>query len=136
MTDLTNSLYIASSGMAAQSERLKIIAQNIANADNVGQKPGDEPYRRKIISFKNVMDKQLGVPRLQVSKIGVDSSDLRAKYDPNHPAANNEGYIFLPNVNTMIESGDLKEAERTYAANVNVVEVTKSMLQNTIGLLK
>ena len=136
MTDLANSLYIASSGMAAQSERLKIIAQNIANADNVGQKPDDTPYRRKIISFKNVMDKQLGVPRVQVSKIGVDSSEFRTKYDPTHPAANAEGYIFLPNVNSMIENGDLKEAERTYAANVNVVEVTKSMLQNTLGLIK
>lgn len=134
--DLVNSLYVAASGMEAQSERLKIVAQNIANADNVGMKPGDTPYRRQVISFHNVLDKEMGVDKVKVRKVGKDDSDFQAKYDPNHPAADDKGYIFLPNVNVMVETGDLKEAQRSYEANVNVVEVTKSMLQNTIGLIR
>lgn len=134
--DLVNSLYIAQSGMEVQSERLKVIAQNIANADNVGLTPGEDPYRRQIISFQNKLDRELGVHRVEVRKVGYDKSAFKLKYDPMHPAANEQGYIKLPNVNVMIENGDLKEAQRTYEANVNVVEVTKSMLQNTVGLLR
>jgi len=134
--DLVNSLYIAASGMHAQSERLKVVSQNIANADNTGSAPGEDPYRRKIISFKNVLDKEMGVETLQVHKIGEDQSDFVLKFDPNHPAANADGYVKLPNVNTMIEMGDLREAQRSYEANINVIEVSKGMLQQTIGLLR
>ncbi len=133
--DLVNSLHIASSGMGAQSERLKIIAQNIANADNVGNSPDDEPYRRKVISFRNHFDRELGADRVEVYRIGVQKGELPKKYDPNHPAADPDGYITMPNVNPLIEMSDLREAQRSYEANVNVVEVTKRMLQQTIGIL-
>jgi flagellar basal-body rod protein FlgC len=136
MVDLINSLHVSSSGMAAQSERLKIISQNIANVDNTGSSPGAEPYRRKVISFRNQLDKELGVDKVQVYKIGVDKSDFEKKYDPNHPAADEQGYVLRPNVNTMIEMGDLREAQRSYEANVNAVEVAKSMMQNTLGVLR
>ncbi len=135
-SDLVNSLFIASAGMGAQSERLKIIAQNIANADNVPQYPEDQPYRRKVISFRNVMDEQLGVPTVQVYKIGTDKAPYRLKYDPFHPAANVQGYVQLPNVNTTVEMADMREAQRTYEANVKTVEITKSMIQNTLSLLR
>jgi flagellar basal-body rod protein FlgC len=136
MSDLVNSLHIASSGMSVQSDRLKIISQNIANADNTAATPGGDPYRRKVISFHNLLDRELGVERVAVRKLGEDKSDFTMKYDPNHPAADDAGYIKLPNVDVMIEMGDLREAQRSYEANVNVVEVTKTMMQDVIGVLR
>lgn len=134
--DVRDSLVIAASGMKVQSDRLRIVSQNIANADSVGDKPGATPYRRKTISFKNVLDREMGVEKVAVNKYDVDRSDFIKKYDPTHPAADNEGYVLRPNVNTMIEMVDMREAQRGYEANLNVVEVSKSMLQQTIGLLK
>ncbi len=136
MVDLVNSLYIAGSGMKAQSDRLRIVAENIANVDSVGEKPGDLPYRRKVVAFKNELDRELGVHRVRVSKVGYDKEDFKLKYDPSHPAANEEGYIQLPNVNSLIEMVDMREARRGYEANVNVIEVSKGMLMQTVNLLR
>lgn len=136
MVDLVNSLYIAGSGMKAQSDRLRVVAENIANVDSVGTKPGDLPYRRKVVAFKNVLDREMGVSRVQVSKVGFDKSDFGLKYDPSHPAANADGYIQTPNVNTLIEMVDMREARRGYEANINVVEVSKGMLLQTVNMLR
>lgn len=133
---LTNSLKVAASGMNAESERLKVIAQNIANADNVGLKPGDLPYRRKLISFSSYLDKEIGAEKVQVNGVSYDPSPMTPKYEPGHPAADAQGYVYKPNVNPVIELTDMRETQRSYEANVNVVEVTKSMLQNTVDLLK
>lgn len=134
--DLVNSLSIAASGMKAQSDRLRIVAENIANVDSAGEAPGDTPYRRKTISFKNELDRELGVQKVQVSKYGVDNSDFIRKYDPAHPAADQEGYVNMPNVNTLVELVDMREARRGYEANVNVIEVSKGMLSQTINMLR
>lgn len=136
MVDLVNSLYIAGSGMHAQSQRLRVVAENIANVDSVGQKPGDVPYRRKVVAFKNVLDREMGVDRVEVNKIGFDKSEFNLKYDPSHPAANERGYIQTPNVNTIIEMVDMREARRGYEANINVVEVSKGMLLQTVNMLR
>lgn len=136
MVDLVNSLYIAGSGMHAQSQRLRVVAENIANVDSVGQKPGDVPYRRKVVAFKNVLDREMGVDQVQVNKIGFDKSEFNLKYDPSHPAANERGYIQTPNVNTIIEMVDMREARRGYEANINVVEVSKGMLLQTVNMLR
>ncbi|MBI1275810.1 flagellar basal body rod protein FlgC [bacterium] len=136
MVDLINSLHISSSGMKAQSERMKIISQNIANADDTASTPGGKPYQRKVISFRNALDKELGTETVRVHKVGVDKSEFEKKYDPSHPAADAQGYVLYPNVNVMVEMGDMKEAERTYDANVQAVEVAKSMMQNTLGVLR
>jgi len=136
MVDLVNSIYIANSGMKAQGDRLRVVAENIANVDSIGTKPGDLPYRRKVVAFKNVLDRELGVNRVEVSKVGVDNSDFGLKYDPSHPAANDKGYIQTPNVNLMIEMVDMREARRGYEANIDVVEVSKGMLQQTVGMLR
>lgn len=133
--DLVNSLHIAASGMKAQSDRLRIVSQNIANADSVGEFPGDDPYRRKTIAFRNELDREIGVEKVKVSRYGVDDSPFKLKYEPHHPAADERGYIKQPNVNSMIEMMDMREARRSYEANLNVIEVSKAMLQQTIGLL-
>ena len=134
--DLKSSMKIAAAGMEVQTRRIKVIAQNIANADSVGSTEGAEPYRRKTISFKNVFDKEVGGNVVQVDKIGVDSKPFRKVYNPGHPAADIEGYILKPNVNTMIESVDMKEAQRSYEANLATIEVTKTMINRTLDLLR
>lgn len=133
--DLVKSLHIAASGMKAQSDRLRIVSENIANADSVGQYPGDQPYRRKTISFKSELDREMGIEKVKVSDYGVDKTDFEKKYDPSHPAADDQGYVLQPNVNSMVEMMDMREARRGYEANMNIIEVSKSMLQQTIGLL-
>jgi flagellar basal-body rod protein FlgC len=133
--DLINSLHIAASGMKAQSDRLRIVSQNIANADSTGEYPGDQPYRRKTITFKNEMDRNLGIEKVEVSKYGTDKTPFPTRYDPNHPAADRNGYVQEPNINPMIEMMDMREARRSYEANLNIIEVSKSMLKQTIGLI-
>ncbi|HVJ35572.1 MAG TPA: flagellar basal body rod protein FlgC [Terriglobia bacterium] len=134
--DLNDSLFIAAAGMRAQGERLRVISENLANADSVGERQGADPYRRKTISFKNALDKELGVPTVQVAKIGQDQSDFRKKYDPGNPAADQNGYVSLPNVNTLIELTDMREAERSYEANLKTIEAARTMLQRTVDILR
>ncbi len=136
MGDLVNSLHIAAAGMKAQSSRLRIVSENIANSQSLGQFPGDLPYRRKILSFKNVLDRELGIEKVEVNKYGYDDSDFGKKYDPGHPAADAEGYVLLPNVKPMVEMMDMRESRRAYEANMNVIEVSKNMLMQTINMIK
>lgn len=127
----------SAAGMKAQSERMKVIAQNIANVSTTGQTPGAEPYRRKQIFFKNKTDKKTGLNVVQVDKISRDrKSPLAKRFDPSHPAANSEGYVLLPNVETSLENVDMKEAERSYEANLGAVETTKKMVSSTVDLLR
>ncbi|HVI87221.1 MAG TPA: flagellar basal body rod protein FlgC [Dongiaceae bacterium] len=134
--DLNDSLFIAAAGMRAQGERLRVISENLANADSVGERQGADPYRRKTVSFKNTLDKELGIPTVQVAKVGVDQSDFRKKYDPGNPAADKSGYVSLPNVNTLIELTDMREAERSYEANLKTIEAARTMLQRTVDILR
>lgn len=132
---LMDSLNIAAAGMRVQSTRLKVVAENIANADATSSTPGGDPYRRKTVFFKNAMDKQLGIQTVAVSGYGTDPSPFIKRYDPSHPAADAQGYVQYPNVNTMIEMVDMREARRAYEANINVVSVSKAMLSQTLQLL-
>lgn len=136
MVDLVNSLHIAASGMKAQGDRLRVVSQNIANADSLPTKPGEMPYRRKTISFREHLDRESGIDKVQVYKYGYDDTDFKKKYDPGHPAADAEGYVLTPNVNTIMEMVDMKEAQRGYEANLNVIEVSKSMIQRTVDMLR
>lgn len=129
-------LDIAAFGMQAQSERLKLIAQNIANANSVSTEKDGLPYRRKTISFKSVFDKQIGAETVRVNKIDEDRSAYVEKYDPGNPAANAKGYVLLPNVNTLVEMTDMREAKASYQANLSVIEVTKAMVARTLDLLR
>ncbi len=134
--DLMESLMISAAGMRAQGQRLRVVAENLANADSVAEVPGGDPYRRKTISFKNQLDRELGMETVQVSKVGEDPSDFRMKYDPGNPAADAKGYVKLPNVNSLIEMSDMREAQRSYEANLKAIEVARSMLQRTIDLIR
>ena len=130
------SMDIAASGMQAQSERLKLIAQNVANANSVSTEENGLPYRRKTISFKSVFDREMGVEKVMIDKIGEDNSAYTQRYDPGNPTANAQGYILLPNVNTLVEMTDMREAKAAYQANLSVIEMSKQMVARTLDLLR
>ena len=134
-SDLVKSMYIAAHGMKAQSERLKVVSQNVANADSVGTRPGEAPYRRKVLTFKNIMDRDSEVDFVQVKKRGYDMSDFKLKYDPSHPAADEKGYVRYPNVNPLIEAMDMREAQRSYEANLGAIELSRGMVMKTIDMI-
>ena len=134
--DLEKSIQISASGMKAQGTRLRVIAENIANAGSVAEQPGDDPYRRKMVIFKNVLDRELGARTVEVSRVREDMSDFRLRYDPAHPATNEEGYVRTPNVKSLVEMMDMREAQRSYEANLNLIESSKSMLARTLDLLR
>ncbi|MET1028827.1 MAG: flagellar basal body rod protein FlgC [Dongiaceae bacterium] len=134
--DLNESLMTAAAGMRVQGERLRVISENLANADSVSEKAGGDPYRRKTISFKNALDKHLGIETVQVAKVGQDKSDFRKKFDPGNPAADSTGYVTMPNVNTLVELTDMREAERSYEANLKTIDAARTMLQRTIDILR
>ena len=136
MDDLLKTLRISSAAMKAQGTRLRVISENIANADSLAQEPGRDPYRRKIVTFKNELDRSIGVRTVAIDKIKTDNSEFEKRFDPNHPAADADGYVLVPNINTLIEMMDMKEAQRSYEANLNVIKSSKAMLQGTIDILK
>jgi flagellar basal-body rod protein FlgC len=134
--NLKDAMQISAAGMRAQGQRLRVISENLANADSTAQTPGGEPYRRKIMTFKNVLDRSINADMVRVNKIMPDSKDFELKYDPSHPAANAEGYVLRPNVKSLLAMSDMREAQRSYEANLSVIETSKAMLSRTIGLLR
>ncbi len=134
--DILKAMELASAGMHVQSTRMRVVAENLANADTRPDKPGVEPYRRKLITFKNTLDRALGIDRVRVDRIRTDRTEFEKKYDPGHPAADERGYVQVPNVKSMIGIMDLKEAQRSFEANLTVNQAAKSMLQKTIDLLR
>ena len=137
MDDLFKSMRISTAGMKVQGARLRVISENVANADSLPTKPGEMPYRRKKILFKNELDKSIDANTVRVHKIKEDSNtDFKKFFDPAHPAADENGYVLRPNVNSLIEMVDMREAQRSYEANVNTIKASKKMLQRTIGILR
>lgn len=134
--DLDRALRISAAGMQAQSTRLRVVAENLANRDSTGQTPGAEPYRRKTVTFHNRMDRELGAATVRVGRVGTAAGDFPQRYDPSHPAADARGYVRTPNVDSMMETMDMREAQRSYAANLQVLEVTRGMLTRTIEALR
>ena len=135
--DIFSAMQISASGMRAQGARIRVITENVANSDTTGLKPGEDPYRRQTISFKNELDKEAGVRLVQVDDIGKDrNTQLSLKYQPDHPAAYAEGYVKMPNVNALIELADMREAQRSYEANLGMIEQARSLLSRTIDMLR
>ena len=134
--DLMKSIRISAAGMKAQGERLKVISENIANADSLSPVEGGDPYRRKIVTFQNELDRKLGVDLVKVKGVELDKSEFKKNYNPGHPAADEDGYVSMPNVNPLIEMMDMREAQRSYEANLRIISVSKSMLTRTIDLLR
>lgn len=133
--ELLKTLQISAAGMKAQGERLRVIAENIANANTTALMPGGEPYRRKLITFENVLDRELGERLVRVAGYELDKSAFGRRYDPGHPAADGDGYLQLSNVNALIETTDMREALRSYEANLSVIEASRTMVQRTIDLI-
>jgi len=136
MDPIDATMRIATSGMKAQSLRLRVVSENVANVASTGNAPGADAYRRKTVTFGAVLDRKLGAELVGKGKIGTDQSQFRLTYDPSHPAADQRGYVKLPNVNSVIEMADMREATRGYEANVSVIEQAKSMSARTIDLLR
>ncbi len=134
--DLIKTIKISAAGMQAQGTRLRVISENIANADSLPVKQGDDPYRRKMVTFKNELDRSLNARKVKIDKIIPAKGEFSKKYDPTHPAADKEGYVLVPNVKSLVEMMDMREAQRSYEANLSVVEVTKGMLMRTIDMLR
>ena len=129
-------MMIAWSGMRAQTGRMRVIAENLANADSTGRTPGDLPYRRQIPTFKDQLNRASGVNLVELGKPVKDRSQFRLRYDPSHPAADKDGYVKLPNVDPLVESMDMRESMRVYEANLNVIEASKSMIGKMLELLQ
>ncbi len=136
MDDLQKSTAVAIAGMKAQSERMRVISQNLANADSLAQTPDGAPYRRKVVTFKNELDRANGMTTVKVGKVENDRSEFQRRYDPKHPAADRDGYVLAPNVNPMIELMDMRQAQRSYEANLNVVNTSRSLLTETVQMLR
>ncbi len=136
MDDLLKTFRISGSGMKAQGTRLRVISENLANADSLPRAPGQQPYRRKVVTFKNELDRRSGLNVVQVDKIATENAEFEKRFDPHHPGADADGYVQVPNVNSLIEMSDMREAQRSYEANLSVIKSSKAMLTATIDILK
>jgi len=136
MDDILKTFRISAAGMKAQGTRLRIISENIANADSLPRVPGEQPYRRKLVTFRNELDRKLGLDTVRIDQIRPDRSEFDKRFDPHHPAADADGYVLVPNVNTLIEMTDMREAQRSYDANLAVIKTSRTMLTETIEILR
>jgi flagellar basal-body rod protein FlgC len=136
MDEIFRTFMISASGMRAQGTRLRVIAENLANVSSEATQPGGDPYRRKVVTFKNILDRTSGVDLVEAGKSQPDRSEFGSRFDPSHPAANEQGYVKTPNVNSLIELMDMREAQRSYEANLNVIKSAQTMARQTLQLLR
>jgi flagellar basal-body rod protein FlgC len=134
--DLLKSIYVAASGLRAQSGRMKVISENLANADSTPERPGQDPYRRKVPTFKGKLDRAMEVRTVELGKVATDRSAFKTRFEPGHPAADAAGQVKTPNVNSLVETVDMREAQRSYEANLNLIASTRRMIQRTIDILR
>ncbi len=134
--DFLKTISVAASGLKAQSGRMRVIAENIANADSTADKPGADPYRRKVPSFHRRFDRDLEANVVDLGRVSTDRSAFRTRFDPGHPAADPKGEVKLPNVNSLVETMDMREAQRSYEANLNLISATRRMISRTLEILR
>lgn len=136
MAELSNARHISAAGLRAQSIRLRVLSENLANAQSTGKTPGADPYQRKMVVFDSELDRARGAHMVEVKRILRDRSEFTERYDPAHPAADERGIVKFPNVNPLIELMDMREAQRSYEANLSAIEATRSMSRRTLDLLQ
>jgi flagellar basal-body rod protein FlgC len=136
MDDLTSALSASASGMRAQAGRIRIVAENIANANSTPVAPGLEPYRRQVPVFSSLLDKSAGATLVELSRVELDPTAFTVRHDPAHPAADAEGNVLVANVNTLVEMMDLREAQRSYEANLGALDQVRSMAASTLRILE
>ncbi|MCB1476170.1 MAG: flagellar basal body rod protein FlgC [Rhodobiaceae bacterium] len=134
--DFIRSIMVAAGGLKAQNSRMRTIAENIANADSTAQTPGGDPYRRKVSTFQSYFDREMGTEMVKPGRIVRDDTDFKTEFNPGHPAADANGYVKMPNVNTLVETMDMREAQRSYEANLNVIGATRRMVLRTLDILR
>ena len=134
--DFLRSMGVATSGLRAQAGRMRVISENIANADSTAPTAGGDPYRRKVPTFSSTLDRTLDAKVVSLGKIRSDQTAFRIKYEPGNPAADASGNVKYPNVNPLIEMTDMREAQRSYEANINIISATRRMIQRTLDILK
>lgn len=135
-SNLFSSMRISADALRAQGTRLRVISENLANSESTGQTPEDLPYRRRVVTFQNVLDRSLGGDTVRIGSIKEDPSNFSRRYEPGHPSADEEGYVLFPNVNGLVEMMDMRQAQRSYEANLNVIESARSMISRTLDLLR
>ena len=133
---LFRAMRISASGMDAQGTRLRVVSENLANKDSIGDSPGADPYRRKTVTFENRLDRATGIDQVRVRRVAEDQSAFPQRFEPSNPAANEQGYVRTPNVNSFVEVMDMREAQRSFSANLSVLEVTRGMLNRAIEILR
>jgi flagellar basal-body rod protein FlgC len=134
--DFGTTLYVAAAGLRAQSGRMRIIAENLANADSTAPTPGGEPYRRRVATMQSDFDRALGANVVRLGEPLPDGAEFRSRYDPGNPLADAQGQVKLPNVNALVEMMDMRDAQRSYEANLQVMESARAMLMRTVDLLR
>ena len=134
--DFMRSMSIATSGLRAQAGRMRVISENIANADSTAQTAGGDPYRRKVPTFSSALDRALDAKVVSLGRVRPDMSSFRVKYEPSNPAADASGNVKYPNVNSLVEMTDMRDAQRSYEANLNIISATRRMIQRTLDILK
>ena len=135
-SDFARSMGIASSGLRVQAGRMRVISENIANADSTAQTPGGDPYRRKVPTFSSTLDRTLDARVVSLGRIRPDQTSFRIKNEPGNPAADAQGNVKYPNVNSLVEMTDMRDAQRSYEANLNIISATRRMIQRTLDILK
>lgn len=136
MDPLLTSIKVAGSGLSAQSTRLRVVSENLANSMSTGNTPGADPYRRKTVAFTSELDRASGAEMVQTRALGVDQSPFQVEYDPGNPAADEKGYVTRPNVNMIVEMADMREANRAYEADLQSMKQSRDLLSMTIDLLR
>ena len=134
--DFSDTIMISAAGRRAQSARMRVIAENLANVDSLAKTPGGDPYRRKMITFSNELDRATGLTTVQAGKVVQDKTEFGMRFDPSHPAADGNGYVKTPNVNSLVEMMDMREAQRSYEANSHVIRAVKVMLRTATEILR
>lgn len=134
--DLIASLKVAASGLRAQSARMRVVAENLANASSTASVAGGNPYQRRVPTFEQELDRETGAQMVRPGRILLDRTEFQTRFEPGHPAADERGYVKMPNVNPLVEAADMREAQRSYEANLNIIGATRRMLARTLDILR